>query len=80
VDLDKAKGGGGGLQDRVERVVAHANVRLEQAGHEVLEILGLRANKFGKGVAEVIPFTQEHTVRAQTGTHKARAVNGGGAT
>ena len=56
VNIDKAEGGRRGCQHRVDAVVAHAIIRLQQAAHEIVEIAGLRADEFRERIAVMIPF------------------------
>ena len=56
MDIDKAEGGGRRLQHRVNAVVAHAVVRLQQAAHEIVQIIRPRADEFRERVAVVVPF------------------------
>jgi hypothetical protein len=56
MDIDKSKGRGRGDQHRVDAVVAHAVVRLQQAAHEVAEIIRPCADELRERIAMLIPF------------------------
>lgn len=44
--VDKAEGCGCGLQHRVDAVAAHAFIRLQQPGHQIVEIPWARDDEF----------------------------------
>ena len=56
MDIDKAEGGRRGLQHRIDAVVAHAVVCLQQAVHEVLQIIRPRADEFRKRITVMVPL------------------------
>ena len=56
MDIDKAEGGGRCFQHRVNAVLAHAVVRLQQAVHQIVQIARPRPDEFRERVAVVVPF------------------------
>ena len=56
MDIDKAEGGRRRRQHRVNAIVPHAVVRLQQAAHEVAQIIGPCADELRERIAVMIPF------------------------
>ena len=73
--VDESEGGGGGLQDGVDAIVAHAVVGIHQAAHEIGQIVGTRADEFRQRLAEAVPLTQENSVGTQARVYETRIFN-----
>jgi hypothetical protein len=75
MDIDKSEGRGRGDQHRVDAVVTHAVVRLQQTAHEVAEIIRPCANEFRERIAVLIPFAQKDAVGTQAHKHESRVLD-----
>jgi hypothetical protein len=56
MDIDKSESGCRRHQHRVDAIVAHAVVRLQQAAHEIVQIIRARSDEFRERIAMVVSF------------------------
>ena len=75
VHIDKAEGGDSRMQYRVDTIIAHAIIRLEQAVHEVLQVGGPGTDEFRPWIAVVVSFAEEDAVKSQSRPNESRVLD-----